>query len=107
PERLLRGGFPRGHLTDRGREPTHCHRRRPPTGRRPRRSSAMLDRSTVDSLFPADLPEPAYWEQRYPPRELPPGAKVTRIGPSPTGAAHMGLVYIAMINRDIARASGG
>ncbi|HEY8458376.1 MAG TPA: glutamate--tRNA ligase family protein [Actinopolymorphaceae bacterium] len=67
----------------------------------------MLDRSTVDSLFPADLPEPAYWEQRYPPRELPPGAKVTRIGPSPTGAAHMGLVYIAMINRDIARASGG
>jgi len=45
----------------------------------------MLDRAVVDSLFPADLPEPEHWEERYPARGLPEGAHVTRFGPSPTG----------------------
>lgn len=67
----------------------------------------MLDRAAVDALFPADLPEPADWEQRYPPRDLPEGAKVTRVGPSPTGSPHIGLMYVAMIDRDIAHSTGG
>ena len=67
----------------------------------------MLDRATIDGLFPKDLPEPAYWEQRYPQRALPAGAKVTRVAPSPTGFAHIGLLYVAMIDQDIARESGG
>src|ERR1700759_120799 len=67
----------------------------------------MLDRTIIDALFPADLPEPEHWEQRYPPRSLPGGAQVTRFGPSPTGFVHIGGVYVAMIDRDVATHSGG
>ncbi len=67
----------------------------------------MLDRTTIDGLFPADLPEPAEWESRYPPRDLPNGAEVTRLGPSPTGFVHIGGLYVAMLDRDIAHRSGG
>jgi glutamyl-tRNA synthetase len=67
----------------------------------------MLDRAEVDALFPSDLPEPAHWEQRYPPRQLPEGARVTRLGPSPTGFMHVGGIYAGLIDHDIARRSGG
>lgn len=67
----------------------------------------MLDRAIVDGLFPADLPTVAEWEQRYPPRELPDGAQVTRVGPSPTGSVHIGSIYVAMLDKDIARRTGG
>lgn len=67
----------------------------------------MPDRAVIDSLFPADLPEPEHWERRYPPRDLPEGAQVTRFGPSPTGFVHIGGVYVAMIDRDVATHSGG
>ncbi|AUS78070.1 glutamate--tRNA ligase [Actinoalloteichus sp. AHMU CJ021] len=67
----------------------------------------MLDRATVDALFPSDLPEPEHWERRYPPRALPEGAKVTRIGPSPTGFMHIGGVYVGIIDSDVAQHSGG
>jgi glutamyl-tRNA synthetase len=61
----------------------------------------------IDDLFAADLPEPAHWEQAYPPREVPVGAEVTRFGPSPTGFVHIGGVYVAHISRDIAHHSRG
>jgi glutamyl-tRNA synthetase len=67
----------------------------------------MLDRATVDSLFPADLPETAEWEQRYPARDVPDGAFVTRFGPSPTGFVHVGGIYTAMVSRDLAHSSDG
>ena len=67
----------------------------------------MLDRAVIDALFPADLPEPEHWEQQYPARELPEGAKVTRFGPSPTGFVHIGGIYTATIDQDVARRSGG
>ena len=67
----------------------------------------MLDRALIDSLFPADLPDPAHWEERYPPRALPEGAEVTRFGPSPTGFVHIGGLYVATIDRDVATHSGG
>lgn len=67
----------------------------------------MLDRTVIDSLFPADLPEPAQLERKYPPRQLPEGAMVTRIGPSPTGYVHIGGLYVGMINKDLAGRTGG
>jgi glutamyl-tRNA synthetase len=67
----------------------------------------MPDPAVIDALFPADLPDPAHWEQRYPARDLPEGAKVTRLGPSPTGFMHIGSIYIAMIDLDVAHRSGG
>jgi glutamyl-tRNA synthetase len=67
----------------------------------------MLSQHLIDSLFPPDLPEPEHWERRYPPRDLPAGAEVTRFSPSPTGYLHIGGVYVATIDVDIARHSGG
>lgn len=67
----------------------------------------MLDRAVIDGLFPSDLPEPEFWEERYPERELPAGAKVTRLGPSPTGFIHIGGVYVGMIDRDVSSNTGG
>jgi glutamyl-tRNA synthetase len=67
----------------------------------------VLDRVEIDALFPADLPEPAHWEQRFGPRRLPQGAEVTRFCPSPTGFAHIGGIYVAMIDKAVARQSEG
>jgi glutamyl-tRNA synthetase len=67
----------------------------------------MLSPTVINSLFPEDLPGPEHWEERYPPRDLPPEAQVTRFGPSPTGYLHIGGVYAAMIDADLARQSGG
>ncbi|WP_405057178.1 glutamate--tRNA ligase family protein [Kribbella sp. NBC_01505] len=67
----------------------------------------MLDRAVIDGLFPADLPEPEFWEEKYPQRELADGAKVTRLGPSPTGFIHIGGIYAGMIDRDVSTNTGG
>jgi glutamyl-tRNA synthetase len=67
----------------------------------------MLSQHLIDSLFPPDLPEPEHWERRYPPRDLPEGAEVTRFSPSPTGYLHIGGVYVATIDVDVARHSAG
>jgi glutamyl-tRNA synthetase len=67
----------------------------------------MLSQHLVDSLFPPDLPEPEHWERRYPPRDLPEGAKVTRFAPSPTGFLTIGGVFTATVDADVARHSGG
>jgi glutamyl-tRNA synthetase len=67
----------------------------------------MLSQHLIDSLFPPDLPEPGHWERRYPPRDLPEGAKVTRFAPSPTGFLTIGGVFAATVDADVARQSGG
>ena len=47
-------------------------------------------------------------EIKYPPRnELKEGAKVVRIGPSPTGMMHTGTLFQAMVNRKLASQSEG
>jgi glutamyl-tRNA synthetase len=66
-----------------------------------------VDRTVIDGLFPPGGPDPRHWEQRYPPRQLAPGAKVTRLGPSPTGFMHIGTIYVGMIDLDVAHRSGG
>ena len=67
----------------------------------------MLSDALIDSLFPDHLPGPAAWEERYPPRDLPAGAEVTRFSPSPTGYLHIGGVYVAIIDADVALHSAG
>src|SRR6202007_686533 len=67
----------------------------------------MLSQHLIDSLFPPELPGPEHWERRYPPRDLPEGAEVTRFSPSPTGLLHIGGVYVATVDVDVARHSGG
>ena len=50
---------------------------------------------------------PEYYEEKYPKRNLPDGALVTRIGPSPTGFVHLGNLYNAIIGERLAHQSGG
>lgn len=50
---------------------------------------------------------PEYYEEKYPKRDLPSGAFVTRIGPSPTGFVHLGNLYNAIIGERLAHQSGG
>jgi glutamyl-tRNA synthetase len=47
------------------------------------------------------------YEKKYPPRELPSGAFVTRLGPSPTGFIHLGNLFTANMNYYLAKRSGG
>lgn len=49
----------------------------------------------AELLFPHIDKTPDYYEALYPARQLPPGAKVTRLGPSPTGFIHLGNLYVA------------
>jgi glutamyl-tRNA synthetase len=67
----------------------------------------MLTTELINSLFDTALPEPSHWESQYPPRDLPPGAIVTRFGPSPTGFLHTGGVYVATLGKNLAHHSGG
>src|SRR5260221_11882107 len=59
------------------------------------------------ALFPAAPPGAGLGGQGFRPRDLPSGARVTRLGPSPTGSVHIGTIYMAMIDRDVAHRSGG
>src|SRR3984957_4689635 len=67
----------------------------------------MLSVELIDSLFTDGLPSPSHWESRYPARTLPAGAAVTRFAPSPTGWLHIGGIFTASVNLDLARHSGG
>ena len=58
-------------------------------------------------LFPHVDKTPEEVEAAFPARELPEGAKVTRIGPSPTGFVHLGNLYNAAIGERLAHQSGG
>lgn len=46
-------------------------------------------------------------EARFPPRDLPADARVTRFGPSPTGSMHIGGLYTSLVSHRAAHQSGG
>lgn len=58
-------------------------------------------------LFPNVDKTPEYYEELYPKRNLPDGAKVTRLGPSPTGFIHLGNLFGAITDERLAHQSGG
>ena len=62
----------------------------------------------AETLIPDEnVKDLEYYEQRYPLRDLPKGAQVTRLAPSPTGFMHLGNLYVALANERIAHQSGG
>ena len=68
----------------------------------------MMDwKYLAEKLFPHIVETPEQVEARYPKRELPEGAKVTRMGPSPTGFMHLGNLYGALVDERLAHQSGG
>ena len=62
----------------------------------------------ANALIPDENVKPLeYYEERYPLRDLPSGAQVTRLAPSPTGFMHLGNLFVALANERIAHQSGG
>ena len=61
----------------------------------------------ADLLFPQVTETPADVEAKYPSRQLPEGAKVTRFAPSPTGFVHFGGLFPSTIGERLAHQSGG
>lgn len=61
----------------------------------------------AELLFPNITKTPEDYEKEYPPRDLPEGAMVTRMAPSPTGFIHLGNLYGALADERLAHTTGG
>ncbi len=67
-----------------------------------------MDYQTLaELLFPDVTDTPEALEERFPPRNLPEGAVVTRMAPSPTGFVHLGNLVQGMISERMAHRTGG
>ena len=67
-----------------------------------------MDYQTLaELLYPGLAHDCAYYEEKYPPRSLPEGARVTRFAPSPTGYLHLGGIYQVMCDERLAHLSDG
>lgn len=61
----------------------------------------------AERLFPDIHATPADMEERFPPRQLPEEAVVTRMAPSPTGFVHLGNLVQGLTAERLAHQSGG
>ena len=61
----------------------------------------------AELLFPNVTLTPEDMEERFPVRDLPEGAKVTRFAPSPTGFVHFGGLFPVTVGERLAHQSGG
>ncbi|MBR6768688.1 MAG: glutamate--tRNA ligase [Clostridia bacterium] len=61
----------------------------------------------AELLYPHITKTPADVEASFPARNLPEGAKVTRLAPSPTGFMHFGTLFPALVNERLAHQSEG
>ena len=60
----------------------------------------------ADLIFP-NAKDISYYEEKYPERNLPEGAVVTRYAPSPTGFQHIGGLYQSLIAKTMADKTNG
>lgn len=67
----------------------------------------MDNNQLAELIFPDIKGTVEELEARFPKRQLPEGAYVTRFAPSPTGYMHIGGLYAAMISQKLAAQSGG
>ncbi len=67
----------------------------------------MDHQALADLLFPHVTDTPEMLEARFPQRNTPEGAVITRMAPSPTGFVHLGNLVQGMISERMAHQSGG
>lgn len=67
----------------------------------------MNTEEKAEKLFPNITKKIADFEEKYPKRNLPEGAIVTRFAPSPTGFVHAGALFTALVSERIAHQSNG
>ena len=66
----------------------------------------MTYKELADLIFP-NVKDIKYYEEKYPERNLPEGAVVTRFAPSPTGFVHIGGLYQSLVAKTIANKTKG
>ncbi|MBQ7328566.1 MAG: glutamate--tRNA ligase [Oscillospiraceae bacterium] len=64
-------------------------------------------KALADLLFPGVTDTPEMLEERFPLRNCPEGAVITRMAPSPTGFVHLGNLVQGLISERMAHQSGG
>lgn len=67
----------------------------------------MDNKKLAELLFPDITETPEYYASKYPRRNLPEGAQVTRFAPSPTGFLHIGGLFAAFVSERAAHTTGG
>mgnify|MGYP003304239043 CR=1 FL=1 len=67
----------------------------------------MDHKALANLLFPNVTDTPEALEEKYPLRDLPEGAVVTRMAPSPTGFVHLGNLVMGLTAERMAHQSGG
>ena len=67
-----------------------------------------MDNKTLANLMYPDIKNGInYYEEKYPKRDLPDGAVVSRFAPSPTGDVHMGSLFASTIESFVPHQTGG
>ena len=67
----------------------------------------ITNKQLADLIFPDITETIEDLEKRYPVRDLPEGAQVTRFAPSPTGFLHTGSLFTSLVCRKVASQSKG
>ena len=66
-----------------------------------------MDYKDLANLIFPDVKEISYYEEKYPERNLPEGAVVTRFAPSPTGYVHIGGLYQCVLEEVLTKRTNG
>jgi len=66
-----------------------------------------MDYKELANLIFPNAKDISYYEEKYPERNLPEGAMVTRFAPSPTGFIHIGGLFGSIVDRKLAKQSKG
>ena len=66
-----------------------------------------MDYKDLANLIFPDVKDISYYEEKYPERNLPEGAVVTRFAPSPTGYVHIGGLYQCVLESVLTKRTNG
>ena len=66
-----------------------------------------MDYKDLANLIFPNAKDISYYEEKYPARNLPEGAVVSRFAPSPTGFVHVGGLYQALVAKEMTKKTNG